>query len=120
MPYHVKILTPSFKKKVDELVTIEIEASLKRKHVPLDRKTFAAEFEQIMVWDSFYEMWNHPEVFPAKVTEYYKEMGVLTPEFSEMVLDEAEQGLQSKPRVIWNGHPQKIDDIQEIFSYKKV
>jgi hypothetical protein len=54
------------------------------------------------------------------VKQYYTEKGVYPPKFTEQTVAAQERGLQNRARIIWEGQLQKIDEIDEIFSYKSI
>lgn len=120
MSYLIKVLTPEFKQRVETQVQLEVEAALKEKHIPVDRDSFAKRFQYLMTWDAFYAMWNDADKFPDSIKEHYRQLGLWTPEFSEMTVEEQDKGLQSKARILWNNKITRIDDVKEIFSYKIV
>lgn len=120
MKYSVKVFTPEFKAKVDIYIAEQVKRKLEEKGVPKDRATLLESFEALEQRAYLENAWNkkcdeYPEIY-----KYYKSIGLLEPEFITMELDSAEHGYQSRPRVIWNGTVQKIDEIDEIFSYKSI
>lgn len=121
--YLCKVFTPEFKVKFDAQVEQEVIAKLTKKgDINHERASFLKEFERLRVKDSFYFMWNKPEELNKypEIEEYYKSIGLWTPEYTEIQLESAEKGLQSRARVMWNGEIKKIDEIDEIFSYKHI
>lgn len=121
MIYLCKVLTPEFKAKLDTQIESEVKRSLMKKNIPLDRQTYAAEFERIRVRDDFHFMWNHPEEFEETpvVREYYEPRGLWTPEYTTVKLEQRDSGCQVQARVEWNGKIVKIDAIDEIFSFER-
>lgn len=121
MNYICKIFTPEFKAKVEKVIDEAVKARLQKNQTPDDRKSFIAEFERLEIRSNLSHMWNNPEDMEKypQIKEYYTELGIWTPEYTEITLKAQEQGLQSRPRVEWNGEIQKIDDIDDIFSFKR-
>jgi hypothetical protein len=117
--YECKVFTPAFKAKLDAEIEKEVQQRCKEKNIPLDRQNYSAEFQRITTRDSFNFMWNHPEQFERypEVKQYYESIGLWTPEYTIIKLEDCKEGLQSKERVMWNGKITKIDDIDEIFSF---
>lgn len=122
MKYICKVFKPEFKSLFDATVEQEVKQALeKRGKANHERASFLGEFEALRIRDSFYLMWNKPELFAdyPQVEEYYRSIGLWIPEFDIIELEAAEQGLQSRARVMWNNEVRKIDEIDEIFSYKQ-
>lgn len=119
--YICKVLTADFKTKLDKAVEEEVMRKISEKDRASDRINFLKEFESIRVRDNFNYMWNNQEHLikeVPKVKEYYESVGLWTPEYTELLLNSEEKGYQSQPRVMWNGEIKKINEIDEIISYR--
>lgn len=138
-----KIMTINFQEKFNIAVQKEAEQKLCTKYdvkniseidaEKINVKTFL-EIEKIRIQDSFYFMWNNSEslsyhkqhdvknsdgtISKFSVADYYKELGLWKPETTEQIFNVETIGLQSKIRIMWNNEITKLDDINEIISYK--
>jgi hypothetical protein len=110
MHYQIKILTPEFAAIVDKYIH-EVTQHL---------SGFAKSMEMGAVRDCLYQYWNNPDSCSDLVKQYYTEKGVYPPKFTEQTVAAQERGLQNRARIIWEGQLQKIDEIDEIFSYKSI
>ena len=119
MTYICKVLTKDFKSKVDKFLDEEVKDKLDiDDKISSDRYPYLASFERIRQRDYLNSLWNNQYKDLPEVLVYYESVGLITPEFEEIELEPAEVGYQSRSRVLWNNEIQKIDDIDEIFSYK--
>lgn len=121
MTYIVKVLTPEFKAKLDQYLLEHATAKVEKDgNYNPDRKDWLISWEVLQMRETFNSIWNRPEDFLdiEGIQEYYESVGLWTPEYTEMELKSAEVGWQSRARVEWNGEIKKIDEIDEIFSYR--
>lgn len=116
--YSIKVLTPEFKAKVDEFINKEVLEITATKKLAPERTSFFKSFQSLIQRGYLNTLWNNGYKDYPEVLEYYQAEGMMTPEYTEQILEPAEKGFQSRARVLWNGEIQKIDDIDEIISYK--
>lgn len=136
--YICKILTPEFKIKFDAEIKREVALIIEKKITEgklVEGKTsWAEKWNELTCKDSYYSMWNNQEaesyhIEYTTITEngkkeiwtvksLYEDLGLWTPEFTEAEFEAQETGLQSQPRILWNNEILKIDEIEEIISFK--
>lgn len=108
MNYVCKVLTPDFKKLVDLFIEERTEQVI----------GIAKEFKKIDLMSGLLAIWNRPSDLSTETILIYESLGLYPAQFTEVTLKSAETGYQNKARVIWNDEVQKIDEIDEIISYK--
>jgi len=105
----VKILTPEFIENVNKCLD----------DATSDYEGIEKEIE-IMEWKSFLNLlWNGSlnREDGSSIVSYLESFNILVPQFIVQEFQNEARGYQSKPRILWNGEIQKIDDIDEIYSY---
>lgn len=119
--YICKIFTPEFKAKLEQQILGDIEEKQKTEGKVNANGISLESFQAIRIRMNYNFMWNNPKAFKdsPEVEEYYRSVGLWEPECTEIQLEAAESGFQSRPRVMWNGEVTKIDEIDEIFSYRE-
>lgn len=111
MKYKCKVFTPSFQARVEEYIKHKIS------HVTGVMGRIFARGDELQY---LLQLWNgdlNIDDFNIKSREDLIEYNILTPEFTEEILDAQERGLQAQPRVMWKGEIKKINEIDEIFSF---
>ncbi len=120
MKYLCKQFTPDFFERLEKQIEIEVNERAKEREIPADRNSFYKSFERHRVRDFFNSLYTKPIQFSKypEVVDIYRQMNLYPAEFIEITLESKECGFQSMPRVEWNGEIKKIDEVNEIFSYK--
>lgn len=108
MKYKCKILTSEFKQRVDEFIN---------KMYP--GNTYFSELERIRTRDTLNAIWNKKLDATTEFKELLTKYQILTPQYTESVFNGVEEGYQSRARIEWEGRVRKIDQIDEIYSYKR-
>lgn len=121
MYYLVKVFTPEFKVKVDNFIAKKLEGleGFDKTWKEMNERGYLNTYwngRMKLVGES--KHFKNDEEFQAALLEEYGDIAV--PQFDEIHVPKAEVGLQSRARIMWNGEIQKIDEIDEIFSYKTV
>lgn len=110
--YRCKVLTDEFLAKVDNYITSVTKDVIDEK---------VKESKERKLRRSLYYMWNNPSILidRPQIKLYYEELGLLNPEYTEMLLFPA-KGLTLEPRITWVQQVKKISEVKEIFSYETV
>lgn len=105
MKYQCKVLTPKFKKIVDNFLEEYLKEYTKIEKIfkKIDTISFLNK-----LWKGEYPQYK--EDFPE----------VYTPEYTTEIFERVDGGYQSQPRILWKGEITKIDDIDEIISFKRI
>ena len=54
-----------------------------------------------------------------EVENLLKSLNLFEPEFTEIEFSSCESGYQNSPRILWKNKIQKIEEINEVFSFKQ-
>lgn len=109
MSYICTVITPEFKKRLDEFVEKKCEGT----------EGFRKSSKRFDVLQMTYELWNNTaaqNLYP-NFTKSLIEANLFVPEYTVQIFEPAERGYQSRPRILWNGEVMKLDEIDEIISY---
>jgi hypothetical protein len=106
--YKVRVMKPSFKERVDAYITSKTFG---------ETNELVRNMEAMRVRENLNHFWNHKEEFSEQKRSYFEDMGIGTPEYTEIVVESAEKGFQSQPRIEWDGKIKKINEIDDIFYF---
>ena len=109
MQYQIKVLTDETLAKLNKFLD----------EVTHDEIGLRKEFSMLQWRGYVTSFWNKPEGRDSML-ELLTDLDLVTPQFTTQVVPKAEEGYQSMPRIMWNGKVEKIDDVDQIYSYKRV
>lgn len=111
MIYTCKILNDDFLLKVNEYITKQIENHY-AEYTSIQQTMIKLEYRELLN-----NIWNK-KIHSVEVDRILQEEGILVPQYKEVDIPKADKGYQTQPRIEWKGEIRKIDDIDEIFSFK--
>jgi|SRR5687767_8984087 len=121
--YLCKVFTKEFREALDIEISKEMDTMMNQAEIPEEHRHLHTNLLYKQIMRNFRNMWTEPAHYEMKFPDtvnYYKSVGLWTPEFDLLHLQAMETEFQKQARVQWNGEILRIDDVEEIYSYTVV